>query len=99
MQDLLDGVEKELGSPVATFQLFRVRLNGHGIARKRKEFERDLEAFLESKPFLRAATQRYLRKKHSQRWMPRMSHWKKLIRFSRNGNRRNHRACPTRRGA
>lgn len=63
MQDLLDGIEKELGSPVSTFQLFRERLNEHRIAPKRKQFERDLEAFLESKPFLRAATRRYLRKK------------------------------------
>lgn len=63
MQDLLGGIEKELGSPVAIFQSFRGRLNEDGIARKRKQFERDLEAFLESKPFLRAATRRYLRKK------------------------------------
>jgi len=61
--DLIHGVEQELGAPIPTLESFRARLNEKDVARKRKQFERDLEAFLQSKPFLRAATERYLRKK------------------------------------
>jgi len=65
MMELLDGVQRELGSGVpnktkATLDAFRGRLDETSAARKRKRFERELEAFLQSKPALRAASERYV---------------------------------------
>ena len=67
MEDLLDGVEGELrpSVPVKTMDAlneFRMRLRETRLTR-RKDFERELEAFLQSEPFLRTASERYLRKK------------------------------------
>jgi hypothetical protein len=68
MEDLLDGVERELRSSVpvkirVALNTFRLRLSESRVAKRRKHFEQELEAFLQSEPFLRAATKRYLRKK------------------------------------
>jgi len=68
MEELLDGVQQELGStvPIKTkvaLDTFRKRLDETLVARRRKRFEQELEAFLQSKRALRAAAKRYLRKK------------------------------------
>jgi hypothetical protein len=68
MEELLDGVQQELGTavPIKTkvgLDTFRKRLRGTLVARRRKRFEQELEAFLQSKRALRAAAKRYLRKK------------------------------------
>jgi hypothetical protein len=68
IEDLLDGVERELRSsvPVKTrvaLNAFRMRLSEGRVARRREHFEQELDTFLQSEPFLRAATKRYLRKK------------------------------------
>lgn len=63
MEELLDGVQRELGTPVPKLESFRARLNGSQVPRERREFEQELEVLLRSKPFLRAATERFLRKK------------------------------------
>jgi len=65
MMELLDGVQRELGSAVpnktkAALDAFRERLDEISVVRKRQRFERELEAFLQSKPALRAASERYL---------------------------------------
>lgn len=67
MEELLSGIERELGStaPVeglVTIKVFRARLDEDRTSRKRKQFERDLEAFIESKPYLKVAARRHLRK-------------------------------------
>jgi len=68
MEELVDGVQKELGPtvPVKTkvgLEAFRKRLRKPLIARRRKRFEQELEAFLQSERALRTAAQRYIRKK------------------------------------
>ncbi len=68
MEELLDGVQRELGSTVlirtkAALDAFRKRLAETRVARRRKRFEKELEAFLQSDRALRAATVRHLRKK------------------------------------
>ena len=65
MMELLDGVQRELGSAVpnktkAALDTFRGRLEETSTARRRKRFEGELEAFLQSKPALRGASERYL---------------------------------------
>jgi hypothetical protein len=68
MEELIDGVQRELGSTIPTktkvaLHTFRKRLDENLGARRRKRFEQELEAFLQSKRALRAAAKRYLRKK------------------------------------
>ena len=68
MAGLIDGVQRELGSTIPTktkvaLHTFRKRLGENQGARKRKRFEQELEAFLQSNRALRAAASRYLRKK------------------------------------
>lgn len=67
MSGLLDGVERELPPTVpaetkAALQTFRSRLEWKHVTRKRKRFERKLEACLQSSAFLRAASQRHIAK-------------------------------------
>jgi len=67
MEELVDGIEQEMGSTVAVktkvaLDTFRNRLHKIQVARERKPFERELEAFLQSKRTLRAAGERYMRK-------------------------------------
>jgi len=67
MEELVDGIEQELGSTVAVktkvaLDTFRNRLDKILVARERKPFEQELEAFLQSKRTLRAAGERYMRK-------------------------------------
>jgi hypothetical protein len=68
MEDLLDGVEQELRSaaPIkikGSLNIFRTRLKEVRTVRKCRHFEQELEAFLQSEPSLRGATERYLCKK------------------------------------
>lgn len=68
MEELLDGIQEELGSTVSTetavaLNKLRQRLEKPLIASRRKRFERELKALLESKRGLKAAANRYLRKK------------------------------------
>ena len=68
MEELIDGVQGELGSTIPTktnvaLHTFRKRLDENLGARRRKRFEQELEAFLQSKRALRSASKRYLRKK------------------------------------
>jgi hypothetical protein len=68
MADLIDGVERELRSKAqikveGSLNVFRMRLKEVRTIRTRKQFEQELEAFLRSKPFLRGAAGRYVRKK------------------------------------
>ena len=70
MDELIDGVQGELGSTIPTktkvaLHTFRKRLDENLGGRRRKRFEQELEAFLQSKRALRAASKRYLRKKMS----------------------------------
>jgi len=70
MKELIDGVQGELGPTIPTktsvvLHTFRKRLDEKLGGRKRKRFEQELEAFLQSKRSLRAASKRYLRKKMS----------------------------------
>jgi hypothetical protein len=65
MIELLDGVQRELGSAIsnktkAALDAFRERICETSAAPRRKRFERELEAFLQSKPALRAASERYV---------------------------------------
>ncbi len=66
MEAFLNGIESELRpSPAkaqATLQAFRKRLERDSVGRRRKRFKQELEAVLESNPFLRSATRRYLSK-------------------------------------
>src|SRR5258708_29164875 len=71
MEELIEGVQRELGSTILTktrtvLHTFRKRLKENLGGRRRKRFEQELEAFLQSKPVLRAASKRYLRKKMRQ---------------------------------
>lgn len=68
MEDLLNGVEGELRPSVpfktkVVLKAFGKRLIEGRVARQRKRFEEELEAFLQSEPYLRAATKRYLKKR------------------------------------
>ena len=68
MEELIVGVQRELGSTIppktnVALHTFRKRLDENLGARRRKRFELELEAFLQSKRALRAAAKRYLRKK------------------------------------
>jgi hypothetical protein len=68
MEELIDGVQRELGSTIPTksraaLHTFRKRLEKNLGGPKRKRFEQELEAFLQSKPALRAASKRFLHKK------------------------------------
>jgi hypothetical protein len=68
MEELLDGIHQELGSTVSAetevaLSTLRQRLEKPLIAPRRKRFEQELEALFESKPGLKAAANRYLRKK------------------------------------
>jgi hypothetical protein len=68
MDDLLDGALEELSPSAprgarAALNELRARLKPIRTTRKLRRFEREVETFLQSKPFLRAATQRYLDKK------------------------------------
>jgi hypothetical protein len=66
-EELLDAIEGELRVSVpnktkAALNALRSRLNENDVARNRKRFAREMDALLESDPFLRAATVRYFRK-------------------------------------
>ncbi|HEV2287513.1 MAG TPA: hypothetical protein VGR81_01010 [Candidatus Acidoferrales bacterium] len=67
MKKLLNGVDKEL-RPTASVKLlvslkaFRKRLDPDSTPRRRKRFQRDLNALLNSNIHLRAAAKRYLSK-------------------------------------
>jgi len=66
--DMLIGVKAELDSsapPSARFALhgFHRRLNDARTSQLRKSFEKDLDAFLESEEYLKAAGGRYIAKK------------------------------------
>jgi hypothetical protein len=70
MKELIDGVQGELGPTIPTktrvvLHTFRTRLDEKLGGRRRKRFEQELEAFLQSKRALRAASKRYLRNKMS----------------------------------
>jgi hypothetical protein len=67
MEELINGVEQELRSttPIkarVALHTFRGRVSRCRDLRKRKQFERELDAFLQSKPLLRGAARRYIRK-------------------------------------
>jgi hypothetical protein len=67
VEDLLDGVERELGAspPIRAhlaLEAFRKRLADGRITRRREKIEQDLETYLESEPFLKVAANRHLRK-------------------------------------
>jgi hypothetical protein len=64
-QDLIDGVQGELGIRVPALDKFRARLDEARLSQERKPFDQEIEAFLDSQPFLREAAQRYLSKKAS----------------------------------
>jgi hypothetical protein len=68
MEELLDGIQQELGSTVsieseAALNALRQRLKKPLIASRRKRFQKELNALFESKPGLKTAADRYLRKK------------------------------------
>jgi hypothetical protein len=68
MDDLLHGASRELSSSAtrgarAALNELRARLKPIRTTRKLRRFEREVETFLQSKAFLRAATQRYLDKR------------------------------------
>jgi hypothetical protein len=68
MEDLLDGIEGELRPSTRlrakkSLRPFRTRLSRSLTARERKRFERELEAFLQGEPIVRAASKRFLKKR------------------------------------
>ncbi len=68
MDDLLDGVEREVRFSArakikSSLNEFRTRLKEILTIQQRRHFEKELEAFLQSKPFLRGAAERYVCKK------------------------------------
>ncbi len=66
-QDLIDGVQSEVGMPIPALDEFRARVNEAAPdPQRRKHFEDELEIFLQSQPFLREAATRHLSKKTSQ---------------------------------
>jgi hypothetical protein len=66
-EDLIDGVQSEVGMPIPALDEFRARLKQAAAdPQSRKHFEDELEAFLQSQSFLREATARHLGKKASR---------------------------------
>lgn len=66
-QGLIDGVQGEVGMPIAALDEFRARLNDAAPdAQRRKHFEDELEAFLHSQPSLREAATRHQGKQATQ---------------------------------
>ena len=68
IEDIIDGVEQEVHRTAridikSSLNAFRTRLKEVRTIQKRRHFEQDLEAFLESKRFLRGAAERYVCKK------------------------------------
>src|SRR5579863_9963217 len=60
-QELTEGIQREVGMPIPALEEFRERIEEAApIPEKRKVFEDEIDAFLESQPFLRDATSRYL---------------------------------------
>jgi hypothetical protein len=65
MGDLVDGVERELRrtAPLKTklaLETFKCRLAMDPVARRRRPFERELEAFIQSTKGLQSAAERYI---------------------------------------
>jgi len=66
-QGPIDGVQGEVGMPIAALDEFRARLNDAAPdAARRKHFEDELEVFLQSQPFLQEAATRYRGKQASE---------------------------------
>ncbi len=66
-QELIDGVQSEVGMPFPALDEFRARVNEVAAdAQTRKHFEVELEAFLHSQPLLRDAATRSQSKRASQ---------------------------------
>jgi hypothetical protein len=66
-QKWIDGIEGEVGMPVPALEEFRARINEVApVAKRRKQFEDEFQALLNSQPFLREATSRYLAEKATQ---------------------------------
>jgi hypothetical protein len=62
----IDGVRGEVGMPIPALEEFRSRIDEAApSAEKRKVFEDEFQACVDSQPFLREATSRYLSKKAS----------------------------------
>lgn len=66
-EDLTRGVERELRASAPSkariaLREFRSRAKRCRLKRERRRFDRELEAFLQSTPYLRAATKRHLRR-------------------------------------
>jgi hypothetical protein len=63
----IDGVQGEVGMPIPALEEFRSRIDEAApSAEKRKVFEDEFQACVDSQPFLREATSRYLSKKASK---------------------------------
>jgi hypothetical protein len=67
MGDFLDGLERELPVAVSAktrvmLKTFKSRLNKDSVKRRQKRFEQELETFLQSKSYLRAASRRHILK-------------------------------------
>jgi hypothetical protein len=54
-EEFVDDIERELNA-------FRKRLDEDHDSRRRKQFDRDLDVFIESKPYLKVAVTRHLRR-------------------------------------
>jgi hypothetical protein len=68
IEKFLDDIEQELPpkTPLKAriaLSMLRRSVNQRRFIRKRKQYEQEMEAFLRSDPFLRAAADRYIRKK------------------------------------
>jgi hypothetical protein len=68
MEELLDGIQQELGSAVSTETKVALNTLRQYLAKpltplRRKRFKKECDALIESKPVLKAAADRYLRKK------------------------------------
>jgi hypothetical protein len=66
-EEFVDDIERELGATapadsLAALNAFRKRLDEDLDSRRRKRFDRDLDAFIESKPYLKVAVTRHLRR-------------------------------------
>ena len=67
MEEFLEDIELELGATapadsLAALNAFRKRLDEDLDSRRRKQFGRDFDAFIESKPYLKVAVTRLLRR-------------------------------------
>lgn len=65
MEEILDGIQRELGSKVSAktkvkLDSLRELLNHATTARKRKQFKREIDSFVESTQAVRAASERYI---------------------------------------